>query len=183
MVDLAEIQAAYYMVAATGVLVAAVFYVLNLRISQRNQELSLKTQELALKAQQQNLETRQAQLFMQIFILNCSQETADNWYKIYSADITDVQTFLRKTGTLGDLADFDHELAEAWAYVLTHYDGMGLLAQKGLIDVELLTELFPQEVIKMWEKLKPVTLELRKKYPYVSDHFEYLYNKMIEKNK
>jgi len=37
MVDLAEIQAAYYMVAATGFLVAAVFYILNLRISQRNQ--------------------------------------------------------------------------------------------------------------------------------------------------
>jgi hypothetical protein len=30
MVDLAEIQAAYYMVAATGVLVAAIYYVMNL---------------------------------------------------------------------------------------------------------------------------------------------------------
>ncbi|MCX6655794.1 MAG: hypothetical protein NTY03_11860, partial [Candidatus Bathyarchaeota archaeon] len=59
--------AAYYMVAATGVLVAAVFYILNLRISQKNQELSLKTQELALKSQDQTLETRQAQLFMQLY--------------------------------------------------------------------------------------------------------------------
>ena len=33
--ELFEIQAAYHMVAATGVLVAAIYYVLNLRISQR----------------------------------------------------------------------------------------------------------------------------------------------------
>lgn len=36
MVSVEEIQVAYYMVAATGVLIAAVFYILNLRISQRN---------------------------------------------------------------------------------------------------------------------------------------------------
>jgi hypothetical protein len=48
MVDLAEIQAAYYMVAATGVLVAAVYYVMTIRTTQRN-----------LK---ENLETRQTQL-------------------------------------------------------------------------------------------------------------------------
>ena len=50
MVDLAEIQAAYYMVAATGVLEAAVFYILNLRISQRNQGLMLKAQEQSEKS-------------------------------------------------------------------------------------------------------------------------------------
>ena len=43
MVELAEIQAAYYMVAATGVLVAAIYYVFNMRAT---------------------LQTRQAQLFM-----------------------------------------------------------------------------------------------------------------------
>jgi hypothetical protein len=37
MVDLLEIQAAaYYMMIATGVIVASVFYILNLRINQRN---------------------------------------------------------------------------------------------------------------------------------------------------
>ncbi|MGD0805669.1 MAG: hypothetical protein ABSA11_16530 [Candidatus Bathyarchaeia archaeon] len=36
MVDLSEIQAAYYMVAATGVLVAAVYYTLNMRETAKN---------------------------------------------------------------------------------------------------------------------------------------------------
>jgi hypothetical protein len=39
MVDLAEIQAAYYMVAATGVLVAAGYYVLNM--SARDAEIKI----------------------------------------------------------------------------------------------------------------------------------------------
>jgi hypothetical protein len=36
MVTIEEIQAAYYMVAATGVLVAAAFYILNIRETMRN---------------------------------------------------------------------------------------------------------------------------------------------------
>ncbi len=59
---------------AASVTVAAIYYVLNIRISQRNQELMLKsqetsvmTQELALKSQQQTLETRQVQLFMSVY--------------------------------------------------------------------------------------------------------------------
>jgi len=45
MVDLAEIQAAYYMVAATGVLVAAIYYVVTLRTTQRNMKANLETRQ------------------------------------------------------------------------------------------------------------------------------------------
>jgi hypothetical protein len=48
MVDLSEIQAAYYMVAATGVLVAAVFYIMNLREQRRNARLTLETRKIGL---------------------------------------------------------------------------------------------------------------------------------------
>jgi hypothetical protein len=40
-VDLAEIQAAYYLVAATGVLVAAAYYILNMRETGRNRRATL----------------------------------------------------------------------------------------------------------------------------------------------
>ena len=50
MVDLSEIQAAYYMVAATGVLVAAIYYVYNMKAIRKTQELALKSQELMLKS-------------------------------------------------------------------------------------------------------------------------------------
>jgi hypothetical protein len=57
----------YYMVAATGVLVAAFYYVYNRRATRKTQELALKAQELSLKSQEQTLITRQAQLFMNIY--------------------------------------------------------------------------------------------------------------------
>ena len=57
---LSTLQSISYIAGATGVCIAAVFYVLNLRISQRNQELNLKSQQMTL-------ETRQTQLFMQIY--------------------------------------------------------------------------------------------------------------------
>ncbi|MCX6654296.1 MAG: hypothetical protein NTY03_04145, partial [Candidatus Bathyarchaeota archaeon] len=64
MVDLALLQSISYMAGALGVCVAAIFYVLNLRISQKNQEINQRNQELSLKNQQQTLETRQAQMFL-----------------------------------------------------------------------------------------------------------------------
>jgi hypothetical protein len=50
MVNLALLQSASYIAGALGVCVAAIFYVLNLRISQRNQELTLKALEQSAKA-------------------------------------------------------------------------------------------------------------------------------------
>jgi hypothetical protein len=41
MVELTEIQAAYYMVVATGVLVEAAYYVMNVRTKQRKHELKM----------------------------------------------------------------------------------------------------------------------------------------------
>jgi hypothetical protein len=60
MVELATLQAVSYIMGSLGVFVAAIYYVYNMRISQKNQEL-------ALKAQEQTLETRQAQLLMNLY--------------------------------------------------------------------------------------------------------------------
>jgi hypothetical protein len=46
MVDLALLQSVSYIAGALGVCVAAIFYVLNLRISQRNMRQTLETRKL-----------------------------------------------------------------------------------------------------------------------------------------
>jgi len=48
LVDLAEIQATYYMVAATGVIIAAAYYIYNIRTSRKTHELQVTMQVLAL---------------------------------------------------------------------------------------------------------------------------------------
>jgi hypothetical protein len=77
MVDLAEIQAAYYMVAATGVLVAAIYYVLNMRATQRN-----------LKA---NLDTRQAQILMNLYERWSEPEFQNAWRDIQTWEWRDYE--------------------------------------------------------------------------------------------
>jgi hypothetical protein len=46
MVDLALLQSVSYIAGAFGVCIAAIFYVLNLRISQRNMKQTLETRKL-----------------------------------------------------------------------------------------------------------------------------------------
>ena len=68
MVDLAEIQSIYYMVAATGVLIAAIYYVVNMKATQRNMK--------------NTLETRQAQIFMQLYALYDNREFFEDYGNI-----------------------------------------------------------------------------------------------------
>jgi len=154
LVDLAEIQAAYYMVAATGVLVAAIYYVLNLRIGQRNQELSLKAQE-------QTLDTRQAQLFMQIFNNFYSQGYRKSLMELLSDSWTwtDFDDFLKKYGP-----DTNPEAWEKFRFLFAQIDRMGMLVNWGLIDSERLHRWGGGPFIELWEKFEPIIFGYRARY-------------------
>ena len=146
MVDLTEIQAAYYMVAATGVLVAAAYYIYNIRTTS-------KTQELALKAQQQTLETRQAQLLMQIFdkISNKDyredfMETVWNWkFDSYEDYITNIGSKTEKVARL--------------THVFDTLGGVGVLLENKLVDPKMVYHVLGWEPILCWEKYEPIIKE------------------------
>jgi hypothetical protein len=75
MVDLALLQSVSYIAGALGVCVAAIFYVLNLRISQRN----IKT----------NTETRQFQLLMQLSAPQFTKEGFRTWFEFANMEWKD----------------------------------------------------------------------------------------------
>ncbi len=184
MVDLSEIQAAYYMVAATGVLIAAIYYVMNLRISQRNQELSLKaqessakTQELALKAQQQNLETRQAQLFMQIFSRFIEPDFSDKLSQVMSWKWADYDDFIKKYGPKTNPTAWQSE-----GSIAAFFEGIGILVSMNLLDAKLVYSLLFRHVKYFWEKMKPISLEMRSRMslPNINRWVEYLYDEMMK---
>jgi fibrillarin-like rRNA methylase len=166
MVDLAEIQAVYYMVAATGVLIAAIFYILNIRISQRNQELMLK-------AQQQTLETRQAQMFMNIYDKVSSTEFTNAWEKVI---LTPWSTF-EEYSKLWDDPDFN----EAAILVAHTYEGVGVLVKESLLDIRLVALLICAMVRRYGERIMPVLEEGRRAMGYRRwlSEIEYLYNELI----
>ncbi|MDH5791796.1 MAG: hypothetical protein OEZ44_06380 [Candidatus Bathyarchaeota archaeon] len=161
MVELAEIQAAYYMVAATGVLVAAIFYILNLRISQRNQELMLK-------AQQQTLETRQAQMFMSIYQTDYSNDFQEAVHRVMEMEIKDADDWKKMRR--------DKEMYKAWTMVGSYLEGIGVLVRENLVDIRLVSELMSGFIRWYWEHFGSGILRCREElnWPRFFIEVEYL---------
>jgi len=146
MVDLAEIQAAYYMVAATGVLVAAAYYIMNIRTTQRNMK--------------QTLETRQTQLFMDYSKKILSPEFQDTIRELLQKwSWTDIDDFMHKYGPIDNPKAWD----KLWE-VTYNYEHLGLLVRRGLIDPKFLYEFDGPFFIFYWEKYEPIWIAYRERF-------------------
>jgi hypothetical protein len=165
MVDLALLQSISYMAGALGVCVAAIFYVLNLRISQRNMKLTL--------------ETRQAQLLMPIYQNFCDTDFMRKWvmttnlmdFKNYD-DFVEKYDYVKKRENI----EIRSQLASLFAY----FEGIGVLVEEKLIDPELVAKLMSGNLIRFWDKFGPIVIELRgrNRTPGEWNKTEYLYNEI-----
>ena len=175
MVDLAEIQAAYYMVAATGVLVAAVFYILNLRISQKNQELTLKALEQSAKAQQQTLETRQTQMFMNIYNQVASKEYTTAWDKMMNKPWKTYDEW-------DQLYRKDPEFRGSEDITQLFYEGLGTLVREGQLPIRMVALLMCGMTRYHWERHKVIVDEGRRVYGHRRwfSEEEFLYGELMK---
>lgn len=107
MVDIFEIQAAYYMVAATGVLIAAVYCVLNIRAT---------------------LQTRQAQLFMSIYSTHYSDDFTRARSEIFKWTYKDYDDYMTKYGY-----DVNPEASIMYSKVNGYLEGIGVLVRRRLM--------------------------------------------------
>ncbi len=152
MVSIEEIQAAYYMVAATGVLVAAVFYILNLRVGKKNQELMLKSQE-------QTLETRKLQFIQSTAQNLLNEEGSKRYCELMNMEWRDYDDFERKYGSDYNLDNYGKRTT-----TMMNYTMMGACIREGLIDSESLYNMGMFGVIFFWEKFKGVIREQARMY-------------------
>lgn len=160
MVSIEEIQAAYYMVAATGVLVAAAYYVMNIRTNQRN----MKT----------TLDTRQAQLYMTIYQDLTSTETIDKFIKILNMQFKDFDEYERKYGSDNN-PDF---FTIRYSYV-QKMNSLGWLVKQELIDATWIYELYGWNIIWTYKKIHEMIEETERRYGVQSSEwFTYLYGEM-----
>ena len=160
MVDLAEIQAAYYMVAATGVLVAAAYYVLNMRATQRNMK--------------SNLETRQAQFLMSLYQRFSDPEYQDNFFTtMFKMNWDNYEDFTKKYPT-------DSKESNKFFTLSAFYKGIGLLVEQNLVDVDTVAKLLGGDLIPFWEKFSSIIFEFRIRLgqPGQFAYVEYLYDKV-----
>ena len=126
MVDLVILQSVSYIAAALGVFIAAIYYVMNLRVA---------------------IKTREAQLFMQVFD---RFREKDFWEGINETRKDEFNEFLEWTQTKMSFDEFNKLNA-----ISAYFEGVGVLLKRGYIDVDLINDFMPITILTYFENIKP----------------------------
>jgi hypothetical protein len=156
MVDITEISA---VVAAAGVLVGVVYYILDMR----HQSTIKKTD-----------------LLIRLYSTMSSSEFIDAEWKVLSLQIKDYQEYVRQYGSLFS----ENPMHKALALVASFYELLGNLLFRNLVDIGSVYDVMGGNTPKMlYEKIKPIVLGARRETnePYAFAGFEYLCNELIRK--
>jgi len=149
MVGITEISA---VVAAAGVLVGVVYYILDMRNQSR---------------------MRQTDLLMRLHTASTTKEMVEAALKFVSTDYKDYDDFVEKYGSLYS----EGEVQTAFIMIGQFFEGIGVLMKNRLADINQVNQLFAVEAF--WMKMKPLVEGIRKQgSPKNYEWFEYLYNEM-----
>jgi len=151
-----------YIAGALGVCLAAIYYMMNLRVQQTN-----------LK---QTLETRQMQLYLQSLQETRTKSFLNDWIEIcYYQTYNDYQEWRQKYGPSVNPASYS-----SWLHVTQLYQGIGYLVESKMIDPETLAKyVAPRSFIFLWEKMRPIVKYHREHLdPSMYDSYEYLVKEM-----
>ena len=161
--DLVEIQAAYYMVAATGVLVAAVYYIQNLRVAERNKKI---------------------QLSMSIADRLGSKEFRRDYFTLWKLDWKDTDDFMKKYDSSVNTEDAREHWALRWS-VWNTYDNLGYLLREGLVNDDIVFNSSGNDSIFIWARYWPMIDYYRRSQlgQRLLDNFEFLAKTMWEMGK
>jgi hypothetical protein len=111
---------------------------------------------------------RQTDIVMRLYSQFNSLEFTKVCEEVLNREAKDYDDYRKKYG-----------MAEVTA-VGMFFEGIGILLKRGLVDVELVDDMFTTDIKWTWEKLKDLTLVSRKvrNQPEIFEWFEYLYNEM-----
>jgi hypothetical protein len=121
------------------------------------------------------LETRQAALFTQMYDKYGEAEFARNHSAILQWTFNDYDEYFEKYG-----ARTNPEASSQLASVLRFFIGVGVLVDRGLVDVQLVYDLMGDAVILAWERMELVVLGNRERVgsPDHAIAFDKLYKKL-----
>ena len=159
MVTIEEIQAAYYMVAATGVLVAAVYYVFNMR----NAEKLRKTQVVLSWFSQ--LQTKEYHRHFIDIVFNTRYANFEEWEKKYRGDV-------------------NADAHSTFFALLNQLDYVGFMLREKIAEPESIYRIVPPSwIIISWTKIAPIFRRQREAFrdPRLAELAEYLYDETIKR--
>ena len=124
------------------------------------------------------IKTRKAQLFMQIYNSFQRQEFLKQFIEIMNLQWADFEDYWQKYGMINN-----PEQASKIHSVGTYLEGIGVLVNRRLIDLELVDELMTGIIERYWEKMEPAIIAQRKLFdwPEAYEWTEYLYKEIKRK--
>ncbi|MBM3291569.1 hypothetical protein FJY84_02710 [Candidatus Bathyarchaeota archaeon] len=148
MVELSEITTAYYMIAATGVLVAAVYYIMNLRNTEKSRKRDWIFQQLNINRREHY------KIFLDVTMMT---------------DWDTLEDFTRKYNKWSN-----PEAIANLLYLISHYNSLGILLKDGIIEVDELYNLYaPSSIVSIYENFLPYLMQFEHEY---MSGFKYLYD-------
>jgi hypothetical protein len=154
MVDITEISA---VVAAAGVSVGVIYYILDMRHQSK---------------------VRETDLVMRLYSVIGSKEYLEAYPLFFTfVEFKDYEDFKNKYPSpmwVGTPAELSFNM------FCLFFEGVGILLHRKLIDIKLVDDLFSIAIKSSWEKVKPIVEGRRKErnIPAYWEYFEYLYNEM-----
>ncbi len=153
-VELTEISA---IIAAAGVLIGVIYYILDMR----NQG-----------------KMRHTDLVMRLYATFSSTEFQDAWAHVMAIPEDEKNP--------DDLSFFENRLGfREVNQVCLFFEGIGILLQRRLLDTKMVEDLFGGAVGRAWEKVGTRIVKGRRHFgdPTIYYYFEYLYNEMKQREK
>jgi hypothetical protein len=158
MVDLVVLQSVSYIAGATGVAIAAIFYVLNLRETRRNGRLTLANNLM------KKLETTEYHAIMR---------------DLLSYEWSNYDEFEKKYGTDYNLDSYPKRLS-LWRF----YNSLGYMLMKKMVDADSIFNMGDGDgIILVWAKFESIIKTQRKLYKMGEKWmwgFEYLAGEMLK---
>ena len=124
------------------------------------------------------IKTRKAQLFMQIYNSFQRQEFLKQFIDIMNLQWADFEDYWQKYGMINN-----PEIASKIHSVGTYLEGIGVLVNRRLIDLELVDELMTGIIERYWEKMEPAIISQSEilNWPEAYEWTEYLYKEIKRK--
>jgi hypothetical protein len=86
---------------------------------------------------------------------------------MYYCEWDDFEDWQQKYGSRTNLQEF----VNTFVRQATFYEGVGVLVEEGLIDINLVDTLLHNTIKLWWERMKPIYVELRKRTTDITEGF------------
>jgi hypothetical protein len=156
---LVDVQTISIAIASAGILVAAIYYVLQLRHQDRMRHLDL---------------------FMRLYSIWGSEDINKAHRRFLAIKVEDYDSFVKKYGPVASEETEPSQIMTDIDRIGWFFNMMGFLVREKIVHIELVDELLGYWVIRAWETIKPLVYGWRKQYniPESYQWFEYLYGEM-----